>query len=398
MSCSFLSFLFIIFVGGITVITLKSTRMKKIFLFLLPLLALACGDNNAIRIEIHNPSAAARAHETIEIDWQDITSRNKAVTPDNVIVLNARRQQVPSQVVYEGKTEPQLLIFQVSLPGAETVGFTITSGQRETYPTQAYGRFVPERADDYAWENNLAAYRVYGPALKDPQTPGIDVWVKSTERMVIDDWYAGKDYHTNHGEGMDAYKVGPTLGGGASAPWAYGQLWLSGNYAEQQTLDNGPIRTTVRLTYSSTEMDSENQRFNSFKIISLDANSYFNKITDTYAGTWESYSLAAGIMLHDVKDQEVGTDYIAVTEALSDSKQPEIDGNLSLGIILPGAEQAEHLDGHLIIAKRVDNGQPFTYWSGSGWSQAGIVDHGEWISQLLRKREQIESPALVTFQ
>lgn len=363
---------------------------------MIALLVTACGSPDALQVEIHNPSAAARSHETIEVAWTDIASKLREITPENIIVLDPAQQQVPSQVVYEGQPEPQKLIFQVSLKGAETLVYSIGKGIRPEYTIQAYGRHVPERSDDYAWENNLTAYRLYGPALKDPRTPGIDVWVKSTERMIIDDWYAGKDYHTNHGEGMDAYKVGPTLGGGASAPYANGKLWLSDNYAIYERLDNGPIRTTVKLTYASTEMESETQRFNYFKVISLDANTYFNKITDTYAGTWESCAIAAGIILHDVKETTASEDYIAVTEALSDSKQPEIDGNISLGIILPGAKQTQEIDGHLVIYKRMDTGQPMTYWSGSGWSQAGITEHGEWVTRLLQQKDKIDHPAIVT--
>ena len=51
------------------------------------------------------------------------------------------------------------------------------------------GRFVRERNDDFAWENDLVAHRVYGPALetakKEPLvSSGIDVWVKRTHRFM----------------------------------------------------------------------------------------------------------------------------------------------------------------------------------------------------------------------
>ena len=40
-------------------------------------------------------------------------------------------------------------------------------------------RYVPERADDFVFENNLIAGRFYGEALEgNPTSPGIDVWVK----------------------------------------------------------------------------------------------------------------------------------------------------------------------------------------------------------------------------
>ena len=137
----------------------------------------------------------------------------------------------------------------------ETKRFKIVTGVRENYPAEAYGRTVPERYDDYAWENNKVAYRLYGPALEtSPEkliTPGIDVWVKCTDKLVIDEWYARGKYHHNFGDGMDCYKVGVTLGSGASLPFVDGKFWMMDhNYATARTLDNGPIRTTVELPYA----------------------------------------------------------------------------------------------------------------------------------------------------
>ena len=41
---------------------------------------------------------------------------------------------------------------------------------------RVFGRFVPERKDDFAWENEYAAFRMYGPALA-PENPsnGVDM-------------------------------------------------------------------------------------------------------------------------------------------------------------------------------------------------------------------------------
>ena len=45
--------------------------------------------------------------------------------------------------------------------------------------------------DDFAWENDKIAFRMYGPALEadGEVSSGIDVWSKSTPRLVINDWY-----------------------------------------------------------------------------------------------------------------------------------------------------------------------------------------------------------------
>ena len=84
---------------------------------------------------------------------------------------------------------------------------------------KAMARFVPERADDFVFENNLIAGRFYGKALEgNPTSPGVDIWVKLPGKLVADEWYAGamqdpEYYHHNHG-GKDCYKVAVSLGGG----------------------------------------------------------------------------------------------------------------------------------------------------------------------------------------
>ena len=51
-------------------------------------------------------------------------------------------------------------------------------------------REVPERADDFVFENNLVAGRFYGKALEgNPTSPGIDIWVKMPGALVANDWY-----------------------------------------------------------------------------------------------------------------------------------------------------------------------------------------------------------------
>ena len=47
-------------------------------------------------------------------------------------------------------------------------------------PGFAYGTFMPQRKDDFAWENDRIAFRVYGPSLERTGeiSSGIDVWCK----------------------------------------------------------------------------------------------------------------------------------------------------------------------------------------------------------------------------
>ncbi|MCX6876689.1 MAG: glycoside hydrolase family 88 protein [Verrucomicrobia bacterium] len=129
---------------------------------------------------------------------------------------------------------------------------------------RAVARFVPERADDFAWENDLVAFRVYGPALRTgPENSGIDCWFKRVPYPIIDKWYiedrlklpygkVAKSYHQDHGEGYDGYKVGDTRGCGGISVWAAGQLHNSETFIAQRVLENTPQRVAFELDYAST--------------------------------------------------------------------------------------------------------------------------------------------------
>ena len=375
--------------------------MKKLFFLLAAAALAACQTDKAVEVEIANPTDVARTAETVELCWTKLSQSIEGLTPETVVVMNAEGEEIPSQVIYRGEAEPQALIFQCAVEGGETATFQIAAGTRSEYEQQAFGRQVPERYDDYAWENNLSAYRLYGPALEtSPEkliTPGIDVWVKCTEKLVIDEWYAKGDYHHNYGDGMDCYKVGRTLGGGASVPMLEGKFWpMEHNYATCQTLDNGPIRTTVKLVY--VPWDVNGTAVSLVKTISLDANQRFNRMENLYEGEFEELPIAAGFVRHDVKGTEQGEGWIAMVEAVSDSKQPEVDGDIYQAIVLPGAELNADLLGHTLAVKAVKSGEKMIYYSASGWSQGGVENMEDWIETIKEQAAMVESPLQVTIK
>ena len=120
------------------------------------------------------------------------------------------------------------------------------AGCQTTPETQVMVRFVPERSDDFVFENNLIAGRFYGEALEgNPTSPGIDIWVKLPGRLVANEWYKGamEDpdyYHHDHG-GKDCYKVAVSLGGGASSPLIDGKLcYPATNYRSWDIVESSP--------------------------------------------------------------------------------------------------------------------------------------------------------------
>ena len=190
--------------------------MKKIF-FLILAAAVLISCESGTTVSVKNPSAFDR-HEIVEIPANKLP-----MLPENKTyqIVTRSGEILPSQLTYDGK-----LIFQTNIKAAETISYIIKTGTPTDFPTHTYGRFITERKDDFAWENDRVAFRIYGPALIETDGPsnGIDLWYKRTSNMIIDKWYkddiAGvRSYHEDHGEGLDDYKVGRTLGAGMMAPY-----------------------------------------------------------------------------------------------------------------------------------------------------------------------------------
>ena len=176
-----------------------------------------------IGIEVKNPSAEARVAETIGIRLADVQKLLPSLQFSRVIVQDERGAAVLSQLVDSDAGERvDELVFQTDLAPNQSRRFVLGEGTRSV-PSRdqfkVYGRFARERHDDFAWENDRVAHRVYGSALEtwapEPLTSsGVDIWVKRTPRLVINDWYQSDDYHRDNGEGVDFYSVGPSRGCG----------------------------------------------------------------------------------------------------------------------------------------------------------------------------------------
>ena len=357
--------------------------MKKIILWVAAVSAatfmVSCGQEGH-QITVTNDTDIDRSYETVEICQKDLAG----IKLDSVIVTDAEGTAVATQV-YTDRDGNVKLLFQATVPAQSEKVYTIVEGTPETYPVQAYSRYVPERLDDYAYENNVIAGRIYGPALEFPRTFGSDIWVKCTDRLVIDDWFAKADYHHNYGEGMDCYKVDNTLGGGALVPYTGSDKFFTGdNYASQKHICDGPVRTEAIFEYGPFDVDGK--EMSATRVLTLDANSHFVKWETTFhcAGT-DSISVVLGAVMHDVTGIKNELNWIAFTEKASDSADPDRDGNISVAVIYDKAELDDNPyytsgkeAGHAVIITDEKVEKPITTWTGSGWSQGGIASQDEW--------------------
>src|SRR5262249_2534985 len=138
---------------------------------------------------------------------------------------------------------------------------------------------------------------MYGPALIKGEgtiSSGIDVWVKSTSRLVIDKWYAGDDYHRDHGEGLDAYNVRGSRGCGGRRGCGGGRPYPAGQFVSWAVFDSSRRRVAFELTYAA--WDAKGRSISEVKRISLEAGSHFNRIESTFkSSTPGPIEIAIGI-------------------------------------------------------------------------------------------------------
>ena len=270
-------------------------------------------------------------------------------------------------------------------------------------------RTVPERADDFVFENNLIAGRFYGKALEgNPTSPGLDIWVKLPGALVADEWYKnaieGDDpgyYHKDHG-GKDCYKVAVSLGGGASAPFIDEQIcYPATNYRSAEVLSQSPEEVVFVLHYPEWEA-AEGVKVALDKKVTVTADSYFCRAEDcyTFSGV-DTLAVVAGIKLHgnavtgedgSIHIQEKGLlrdGMITLWEKASDQSVEPEDGLIGVSVIMPDAEHVllrQDLD-HALLLKHLASGESITYWFGSCWSKGDLKTYLDWLGLAVKEAE-----------
>ena len=341
-----------------------------------------------------NPFQIDRKSETIEVDWVDIKAKLKDVSPKEIIVKNVLlNHEIPHQITYDIHGGYDKLIFQSDFSFHSKTAFTISKGIANAYNQKTYGRFVPERKDDFAWENDNIGFRVYGPALQKSGevSSGIDVWAKRSRWLIIDKWYKEGDYHTDHGEGLDFYKVGSTLGAGGAAPVSNNRLWYSENFASYKIINNGPIRTTFVLEYAPWNVNG--QKVGLTKTISLDAGSFLNKYELDYTFDTDQLHIAVGIQ----KRKEPGQVYFSEYNKVMSYWEPGQgeNGVIGIGTVVNKPIAIGIKENHLISKTVIEKKESLIYYGGATWDKKAknaITTFRDWNTYLDNYSLRLVSP------
>src|ERR1051325_1377157 len=118
----------------------------------------------SITVKAVNKLQIARPSQTIELTAKDLATLGTNA-PETIHVKDSSGKELLVQAVdtdFDDFHKPDMVIFQADFAPGETKTFTVSVGKKHEYKKEdfkAYGRFVRERFDDFAWENDLIAHR-----------------------------------------------------------------------------------------------------------------------------------------------------------------------------------------------------------------------------------------------
>ena len=362
-------------------------------------------------VTITNALPVDREFETVELTKKLLKLPNSVKLEELAVKEKNSDLFLESQTVdNDGDGTMDVLLFQPTIKASsekefEIVPAAITSASKNI---NCYSRFVPERTDDYAWENNKVAFRTYGPVAQKmvedkiaggTLTSGIDAWLKRVDYPIINKWYEKTvsgtgSYHKDTGEGLDNFQVGPSRGIGGIAVKVDGKYYFSKNFISWKTITTGPIRTSFILTYA--DWDAKGNKITESKLISLDYGSYLSRFEIHITGT---KTIAAGLTLHDKKGT-IGTN---IKEGWLSHWEPIDDSEIGMGLVAPkntlisfdndvsSEKDLSNLYGNLKVKDK-----KALYFAGFGWKKGSpFQTKAEWEKYLSSFAEKINNPLAV---
>ncbi len=399
---------------------------------MMALFCFACNDSRTVTVTVTNPLAMERSNEMVEVSMETVTDRLGLADTAQIVVLNADGQQVPYQITYDGK-----VIFPAAIAAGGTATYTIQTGTPEAFDVKACGRCYPERMDDMAWENDLVAFRAYGPALqaKGERGFGYDLFTKyNTTEPMLEAMYAKeldketlakiaelkktdpkaaaelsreRSYHIDHGYGMDCYAVGPTLGAGVAALMVNDTIIYPWCYKNQEILDNGPLRFTVKLEFTPLTVKGDSTVVET-RLITLDAGSHLNKTVVSYSNLKETLPIVAGIVLHEPDGAVVADAANGYITYVDPTTGPD-NGKIFMGAAVPAVvkdaktvlfsekekKERNNADGHVLAVSDYEPGSEYVYYWGFAWDKADIKTADAWNRYMADFAQKVRNPLTV---
>lgn len=345
-------------------------------------------DAKTASIALKNPTNSVRLNEVIEIPWENITSKLPEASVKNFTIRDTVRGDfLPVQFIDADKNSiPEAVLTQCDFTPLENRTLQLVQSNEKNgkiyMPKAAQStttaRAVPERKDDFAWENDRVAFRAYGPALEvENAKGGIDVWTKSVRTRIVDQWYRKNDYHKDNGTGLDGYKVGPGLGsGGLGFVHSKGKLHTGSVYEKAEVLENGPIRLKFKLTYPAIDFDGV--KVTQTSVITMQSGTHAFHVDASFQVDGDAEKAKGIRPVMGLSTRAKGETPIMLTDQILAYADPvmEKDGNGTITTFLIKESDAaskkpkmQVKTGHFVRDLAKDLTQPVSYYTGAIWNK-----------------------------
>ncbi|MEE9364423.1 MAG: DUF4861 family protein [Cellulophaga sp.] len=389
------------------------TIFKSIICLICLCILISCSPKEKeLVISVKNTLDMDRSFETVALNKEDLMVEDISII--GIKDMQTKELETTQTVDSDGDGIMDQLLFQPEITANSENRYAVViiqPNQQLEVEDYCYSRFVPERTDDYAWENNKVAFRVFGPTaqkMKEEAIPGgtlssgVDAWLKRVSHPIINNWYKKEietegTYHEDTGEGLDNFHVGISRGVGGLAIKKNNTYYFSKNYTKWKTITTGPIRTSFYLEYK--DWDADGTAIKESKIISLDYGNNLSKFETTIIG---SDIIAAGLTLHKKdgivttnmekgwisywqhhENSELGMAIVANPSSFSDYEKYDVE-----------AKDLSNLYAHLKVSEN-----KIIYYAGFGWKESGqFKNRKEWETYLGVFAKKIITPLEVEVQ
>jgi unsaturated rhamnogalacturonyl hydrolase len=379
-----------------------------------------------LAVRVTNPIHLYRHCETVELSLSRLAGRGLPAT--HLAVMDGLASRILDSQIYatESGQAPDTFLFQADLaPGESRTYYILDASALAAVPQpilKTYARQIEERYRDMAWESDRIAHRMYHRDLipaEGTESSGVDVWVKSTRAPVINEWYKNGDYHNDHGEGLDDYRVGRSRGCGGLGIWENHTYYVSSNYNSARIIATGPIRSEFELTYDAWEAGKH--KISETKRITIDAGSNMTRAESVFAADrYPRFDIGIGIAQRPgdgviAKNQEEG--WMSYWQPADRDR-----GNIGCAIVMPGKIEAFATESatlpqptqadlttpaseglppvaNLLATSAAQAGKPFLYYFGAGWSKSGdFPEEADWENYVRQFVARLRAPLEAAFE
>lgn len=232
-------------------------------------------------------------------------------------------------------------------------------------------RYVPERMDDFIWENEFFGARAYGPKVSEPApageglvSSGFDVFNKAVpDIMLAEALVRGVrekiSYHKFDGRGFDNYKVstGRGCGGlGLLSPQGWCHM---GNWQGQRVVEKTADKAVFELDYARYTLRGT--------IVSGVPFCRFDVIPK--GDGVKGYLVGPGLDISAARNHD-GVLKVSLEKGFIANFEPETQGHVMTAIVVPHTPFLASDDkGCVYLLAAAEKG--LTYYAGAAWSGAG---------------------------